>query len=258
MWDEILDPVPEAPWREHLAHIAAWLEGFGGRALIEPPRIEWHAPSTFASILAVDDPAVDTADAASDDTAHVDEEHGNEEHGDDERIEEVRAAAPEEASGGDGRSADESRDTDRGADEPATASADTDSVAETGPAGTALATDSATAQDPATAGQSANAESATGESDSAVSPGRGSPDAVPGDDDSASGDADVDGEVTVAIKTAKTDDHGTPAVRIPTQQQRARGGRAASPSRSVASATRDLPKRVADDDPNFDLASDPR
>src|SRR5262249_33457466 len=50
MWDEILDPVPEAPWREHLAHIAAWLEGFGGRALIEPPRIEWHAPSTFASI----------------------------------------------------------------------------------------------------------------------------------------------------------------------------------------------------------------
>src|SRR5262245_9722501 len=89
MWDEILDPVPEAPWREHLAHIAAWLEGFGGRALIEPPRIEWHAPSTFASILAVDDPAVDTADATSDDKAHGDDEPGDE--------------APAEASGGDGQ-----------------------------------------------------------------------------------------------------------------------------------------------------------
>jgi hypothetical protein len=47
MWDEILEPVPEAKWREDLALVAAWLAEFGGRAHVEPPRIEWHAPSTF-------------------------------------------------------------------------------------------------------------------------------------------------------------------------------------------------------------------
>ncbi len=59
MWDEILDPVPEAQWRSNLAHIAAWLEAFGGTAQVAPPRIEWHAPSTFAGITAIEDPAVD-------------------------------------------------------------------------------------------------------------------------------------------------------------------------------------------------------
>lgn len=59
MWDEILEPVPEAPWRFNLAHIAAWLEEFGGTAQVAPPRIEWHAPSTFAGITAIEDPAID-------------------------------------------------------------------------------------------------------------------------------------------------------------------------------------------------------
>ncbi|HZD96566.1 MAG TPA: hypothetical protein VE132_00180 [Micromonosporaceae bacterium] len=59
MWDEILEPVPEAQWRFNLAHIAAWLEEFGGTAQVAPPRIEWHAPSTFAGITAIEDPAID-------------------------------------------------------------------------------------------------------------------------------------------------------------------------------------------------------
>jgi hypothetical protein len=265
MWDEILDPVPEAPWREHLAHIAAWLEGFGGRALIEPPRIEWHAPSTFASILAVDDPAIDTADPVSDDKAHGDDEPG-----------EAPAGAPADPSNRNEQSVDEPRAADGSADVTDAATSvtdsarDTDSVAESGRAGTAADSaatkDSATAtKDSAATNESATAaESATGESADAASAGTGSSDADSADadsagGDSANGDADGhDGEATVAIKTTKTDDLNSPTVRIPTQQQRGRGGRAASPGRSVASATRDLPKRVADDDPNFDLASDPR
>ena len=47
LWDEILPPIPEGQWRESLALVAAWLEEFGGRALAEPPRIEWLAPSAF-------------------------------------------------------------------------------------------------------------------------------------------------------------------------------------------------------------------
>ena len=59
MWDEILEPVPDAQWRSNLAHIAAWLEAFGGTAQVAPPRIDWHAPSTFAGIAAIEDPAMD-------------------------------------------------------------------------------------------------------------------------------------------------------------------------------------------------------
>jgi hypothetical protein len=77
MWDEILEPVQEAQWRSNLAHIAAWLEEFGGTAQVAPPRIEWHAPSTFAGIAAIEDPAVDAtlgaglaADVASTEAAN--------------------------------------------------------------------------------------------------------------------------------------------------------------------------------------------
>jgi hypothetical protein len=45
LWDDILPPIPESQWRENLAHVAAWLAEFGGRALAEPPHIEWKAPS---------------------------------------------------------------------------------------------------------------------------------------------------------------------------------------------------------------------
>jgi hypothetical protein len=45
LWDDILPPIPEFQWRENLALVAAWLAEFGGRALAEPPHIEWQAPS---------------------------------------------------------------------------------------------------------------------------------------------------------------------------------------------------------------------
>lgn len=46
-WSDILPPVDETTWRENLALTAAWLADFGGRALAEPPRIEWQAPATL-------------------------------------------------------------------------------------------------------------------------------------------------------------------------------------------------------------------
>ncbi len=61
-WDDILEPIPEARWRENLAHVAAWLADFGGRAIAEPPRIEWHTPSRFGD---VDVAAADESIAAS-------------------------------------------------------------------------------------------------------------------------------------------------------------------------------------------------
>ena len=45
LWNDILPPIPEAAWRENLALVAAWLAEFGGRALAEPPRIDWQAPA---------------------------------------------------------------------------------------------------------------------------------------------------------------------------------------------------------------------
>ncbi len=52
LWDEILEPIPETRWREDIAHVAAWLADFGGRAVAEPPRIEWHTPSSFGDVMA--------------------------------------------------------------------------------------------------------------------------------------------------------------------------------------------------------------
>lgn len=48
LWDDILPRIPEQRWRENLAHVAAWLAEFGGRALAEPPHIQWQSPSTFS------------------------------------------------------------------------------------------------------------------------------------------------------------------------------------------------------------------
>lgn len=47
LWDDIIEPIAESDWRENLAHVAAWLAEFEGRAIAEPPRIEWHAPSRY-------------------------------------------------------------------------------------------------------------------------------------------------------------------------------------------------------------------
>jgi hypothetical protein len=71
MWDEILPPIPEDRWRENLALVAAWLADFGGRALAEPPRIDWKAPATLAPDAVVagaqdraeSDPTIDAASA---------------------------------------------------------------------------------------------------------------------------------------------------------------------------------------------------
>ncbi len=52
MWDDILERVNESRWQEDLALVAAWLGEFGGRVLAEPPRIEWHTPSTFGEPIA--------------------------------------------------------------------------------------------------------------------------------------------------------------------------------------------------------------
>jgi diadenosine tetraphosphate (Ap4A) HIT family hydrolase len=49
LWNDILPPIDEAGWRENLALVAAWLAEFGGRALAEPPRINWQAPASLAA-----------------------------------------------------------------------------------------------------------------------------------------------------------------------------------------------------------------
>lgn len=49
MWNDLLPAVAEAQWRENLALIAAWLAEFDGKALAEPPRINWTAPARFAA-----------------------------------------------------------------------------------------------------------------------------------------------------------------------------------------------------------------
>jgi hypothetical protein len=54
LWDDILPAIPEQQWRENLALVAAWLAEFGGRAIAEPPHIQWQSPSTISeSPLAV-------------------------------------------------------------------------------------------------------------------------------------------------------------------------------------------------------------
>ena len=59
LWDDILEPISEAIWRENLALVAAWLADFGGRAIAEPPRIQWHAPSSFSDPVLLDSSVVE-------------------------------------------------------------------------------------------------------------------------------------------------------------------------------------------------------
>jgi diadenosine tetraphosphate (Ap4A) HIT family hydrolase len=47
LWDDILPVIPEQQWRQNLAHVAAWLAEFGGKAIAEPPHIQWESPSTI-------------------------------------------------------------------------------------------------------------------------------------------------------------------------------------------------------------------
>src|SRR5439155_27157502 len=72
--DEILPPIPESQWRENLALVAAWLEEFGGKALAEPPHIDWQAPAQLADLALGSDKGDDeeTAETAADGVATVD------------------------------------------------------------------------------------------------------------------------------------------------------------------------------------------
>ncbi|HEX7746845.1 MAG TPA: hypothetical protein VF462_16495 [Micromonosporaceae bacterium] len=65
LWDDILPPVSEPTWRENLALVAAWLADFGGRALAEPPRIEWQSPSRFAETASSSADAAGASSAAT-------------------------------------------------------------------------------------------------------------------------------------------------------------------------------------------------
>ncbi|WP_433827843.1 hypothetical protein ACQP2E_38505 [Actinoplanes sp. CA-015351] len=48
LWDDLLPVIPESQWRENLAHVAAWLADFGGKANAEPAHIQWESAGTFA------------------------------------------------------------------------------------------------------------------------------------------------------------------------------------------------------------------
>jgi diadenosine tetraphosphate (Ap4A) HIT family hydrolase len=43
MWKDILPPISEERWRTNLALVGAWLADFGGRAMVDPPRIAWQS-----------------------------------------------------------------------------------------------------------------------------------------------------------------------------------------------------------------------
>lgn len=43
VWDRRLPPVSDSDWRNHLGTVAVWLAGYGGRAVVDPPRLEWQA-----------------------------------------------------------------------------------------------------------------------------------------------------------------------------------------------------------------------
>jgi hypothetical protein len=45
MWNELLPPIPAETMRHNIALVAAWLADFGGRSVVDPPRIEWQSLS---------------------------------------------------------------------------------------------------------------------------------------------------------------------------------------------------------------------
>lgn len=65
LWDDILPPVPEARWRDDLALVAAWLAGFGGRALVEAPHIDWQAPGRLDGSSVIAPAAADSGQASA-------------------------------------------------------------------------------------------------------------------------------------------------------------------------------------------------
>ena len=110
LWDDILPTIPEQQWRENLALVAAWLAEFGGRALAEPPHIQWQSPSTINVSPMVSTPT---------DYGHARTESAMDDATDDEGDEAIgdEAAGDEPgAVGGEGNSADR-ESTDDGSGE---------------------------------------------------------------------------------------------------------------------------------------------
>jgi diadenosine tetraphosphate (Ap4A) HIT family hydrolase len=66
LWDDILPVIPETQWRENLALVAAWLAEFGGRAIAEPPHIQWQSPSTITDRTSADAVAARAAELERD------------------------------------------------------------------------------------------------------------------------------------------------------------------------------------------------
>src|SRR5262245_43194619 len=254
MWDEILEPVPEAEWRVNLAHIAAWLEEFGGRALIEPPRIVWHAPSTFAGGAAMQASEAAAAKAAADGAAA----DGAAADGTD------TAGQPESGPASATPVASEAANTGEAADAAATADPPESEGSPDGAATPVTADGAAPARvptaRPATTGGTGRETAAASATETA---------AADSEIESADTDANAAGRVVATAEAASTDDAledgaetgsddgdvAGPTVRIPAQATRARVARAPS-GRFVAS--REHAERVADDDPDYDLASDSR
>jgi hypothetical protein len=62
MWDRALPPTPEAEWRNHLGTVAVWLAEFGGRAVVDPPRLDWQPLPSLTANEAPAGPAPEAAD----------------------------------------------------------------------------------------------------------------------------------------------------------------------------------------------------
>jgi hypothetical protein len=145
LWDDILPRVAEGRWRENLAMIAAWLAEFGGRAIAEPPHIDWQAPARFN--LPVGAEATGAGTGSGDDEDRDDDGDGDEASNEAPRVDgAIRIDAVE----GDGESAAVSD-----ADARPGSSGD---GARPGARGPALEADAADSAEPADGGQSDSGE----------------------------------------------------------------------------------------------------
>ena len=66
LWDDILPPIDEEVWRANLGLIGAWLAEFGGRSMVDPPRIELQTPAGLGDgAVAADHPSGPDRDATA-------------------------------------------------------------------------------------------------------------------------------------------------------------------------------------------------
>jgi hypothetical protein len=247
MWDEILEPVPEGQWRSNLAHIAAWLEEFGGRAQVAPPRIEWHAPSTFAGITAIEDPAVDATLGGG--TGNT-----NERARDADASNTAITTMASDTTAGDATEGDATEgDATEGKN-----SAGKDSVTDE-PALEGAADHSAGAAKDAPTERAQTAHAQTVHSGTEVAQAEGDWTAV----DYHAAD-EVSTPPTDAVPSDEpapelaSDNSETVSVRIPSQLKRVREERSGRPRTPAPDVSMDFINKMADDNPDFDFASDSR